>query len=67
MRKVFFNAAERVLQDEAVPVVWPDDENEEGDSKSNTPAITAFFGASKTTSSRHQFFTSNKLFHIESI
>lgn len=62
-----WSTASNVLETEAVPVVWPDDDDMvEGDAKSNTPAITSFFGANspndtKKASVRHAFFTDNNL------
>ncbi|XP_076812851.1 ribonuclease H2 subunit A-like [Clavelina lepadiformis] len=61
-----WSTASKILETEAVKVTWPDDDEEEGDAASNTPAITSFFAAKKTPEIRHAFFRNNKLTQVES-
>ena len=56
-------AAQNILDEKAVAVEWPD---EEIDEDSSTPTITSFFGAKNPDTTRHQYFTSSKLSHVES-
>nr|XP_039258787.1 ribonuclease H2 subunit A-like [Styela clava]XP_039258788.1 ribonuclease H2 subunit A-like [Styela clava] len=56
-----WSTAKNILEDEAVAVEWPDEEEEEGDKKSNTPAITSFFSNDTKKRNRHTFFKENHL------
>ena len=62
----YTSEASKILETEAVKVTWPDDDEEEGDAASNTPAITSFFAAKKTPEIRHAFFRNNKPAQVES-
>lgn len=62
-----WSTARNILDDEAVAVEWPDEEEEEGDKKSNTPAITSFFNSKDSKMrTRHSFFIENHLTTIDS-
>lgn len=54
-----WSTAKSILDDEAVGVEWPDDD--EADEASKTPPITSFFGAQNSKRVRHSFFTDHNL------
>nr|CAB3265615.1 ribonuclease H2 subunit A-like [Phallusia mammillata] len=61
-----WSTASKILEDEALSVHWPDDDESEGDTSSNTPAITSFF-ATGAGDKRHRFFVENNLYTVETI